>query len=964
MKTNTPITLRGVRQNNLKNLDLEIPRKKLTVITGLSGSGKSTLAFETLYAEGQRRYVESLSTYTRQFLEKMPKPEIDSIENIPPAIALEQRNTVMNSRSTVGTQTEMLDFLRLLFSKLGSLRCSCGATVVDINPDALRRHLLQWGIGKKFALLSPLEFSSDSPSRSSTFLQNYFALLQEQGFRRVYWSRTREWIHLDEAPPKSLTPAALSNRELFLLMDRFQFPANMEPESIDRDTLTRFSDSLEQTLRYGHEKVCVLDLSAAGTVNETGGPDHTELRSYQTGFACLACGLRYTAPSPNLFSFNSPLGACSTCNGFGFTLEIDEKKAVPDPGRTLGQGCIDPLSKPSSQDEFRRFLREAQKQGIRPGLRYDELGTKQKTWVWNWVKSFFEGLGEYRYKFHVRIFIRRYQSPVECKSCKGSRLKPEALAIEVKGKNISELLALPLDSLLEWFRSLKLTPAEKSLLKDLHPQILRRLDFLCRVGVPYLTLNRLTRTLSGGEYQRINLATHLGNGLCGTLYVLDEPTIGLHADDTDRLLEILRDLRDQGNTLVVVEHETKILKDADWIIELGPEAGKRGGELVIQGTPDAVATSKTSRTGRFLRPGGMKIERTHPLREVKTRVMRLEGCTEHNLKNIDVSFPLEKLVVVTGVSGSGKTTLVHQTLAPALQARMSDEEFPGEDSGEESEDGSMGSFRTLSGAEHIRKLVLLDQRPIGKNSRSNPATYLKIWDEIRKILSQQSIALARGYTPGFFSFNVDGGRCPTCKGEGEIAIDMHFLAEIKLKCEDCEGKRFIKSLLDVKLKGKSVSDLLETTVDEAAELFYEYPEIRRKLQVLRDVGLGYLELGQSGPTLSGGESQRLKIAASLCQNTDDPGGTLFILDEPTTGLHQDDVQKLLQVLHHLVDQRNSVILIEHNLEVIRNCDWVIDLGPEGGARGGELVAEGTPEKLVRNPRSRTGCQLQTSPGDP
>lgn len=945
MKTSAPITLRGVRQNNLKNLNLEIPQKKLTVITGLSGSGKSTLAFETLYAEGQRRYVESLSTYTRQFLEKMPKPEIDSIENIPPAIALEQRNTVMNSRSTVGTQTEMLDFLRLLFSKLGSLKCSCGATVVDINPDALRRHLLEIGLGRKFALLAPLEFSSESPSKSSTFLQSYFTLLHEQGFRKAYWTRSRDWIPLDEPIPGNLKLAALKEGELFLLMDRFNFSGNTTASSIDRDTLTRFSDSLEQTLRYGHQKICVLDL------------DTLAFRRFQTGFACLECGLRYTAPSPNLFSFNSPLGACPTCNGFGFTLEIDEKKAVPEPHRTLGSGCIDPLSKPSSQEEFRKFLKDAQKQGIRPTLTYEELTPRQKTWVWNEVREFFKMLGEYRYKFHVRIFIRRYQSPVECTTCKGSRLKPEALAIEVKGRKISDLLAWPLDELLQWFRDLKLTANEKSLLKDLHPQILRRLEFLCRVGVPYLTLNRLTRTLSGGEFQRINLATHLGNGLCGTLYVLDEPTIGLHAEDTDRLLGILRELRDQGNTLVVVEHETKILKDADWIIELGPEAGKRGGELVIQGTPAKVAASTVSRTAKFLQPGGMALHRVHPLRDKKTPLLRLEGCTEHNLKNIDAAFPLEKLVVVTGVSGSGKTTLVHQTLAPALLARQSETGEATEDSEEDSETSGVGAFRKLSGAERVRKLVLLDQRPIGKNSRSNPATYLKIWDEIRKILSQQALALSRGYTPGFFSFNVDGGRCPTCKGEGEIAIDMHFLAEIKLKCEDCDGRRFIKNLLDVKYKGKSVSDLLETTVEEAADLFFEYPEIKRKLRILKEVGLGYLELGQSGPTLSGGESQRLKIASALCQNTDHSGGTLFILDEPTTGLHQEDVMKLLQVLHHLADQKNSVILIEHNLEVIRNCDWVLDLGPEGGARGGQLIAEGTPESLMRNPKSKTGAAL-------
>jgi excinuclease ABC subunit A len=943
MNHNSPITLRGVKQNNLKNLDLEIPQKKLTVITGLSGSGKSTLAFETLYAEGQRRYVESLSTYTRQFLEKMPKPELDSIENIPPAIALEQRNTVLNSRSTVGTQTEMMDFLRLFFSKLGSLKCKqCSSTVIDITPEQLGRYLLQSGIGKKFALLSPIEFSADQKPKSSTFLQSYLSILQDQGFKRVYWSKKKTWILLDEPPSSPIPLSALLEGELYLLMDRFQFEKITSPSDIDTDTRTRFSDSLEQTLKYGHEKVLFLDLQSL------------ESRLFQTGFACLECGSRYPKPSPNLFSFNSPIGACSTCNGFGFNLELDEKKIIPSPELTLGGGCIDPLDKPSAQDEFRKFLRDAQKQGIRPTLTWNTLTAPQKKWIWKWIESHFEMLNEYKYKFHVRILIRRYQSPRECQDCKGSRLKPEALAIEVKNKNIADLLGMSLHHLLEWFQGLPLEPSERELLKELHPQILKRLDFLCRVGVPYLTMNRLTRTLSGGEFQRINLATHLGNGLCGTLYVLDEPTIGLHPEDTDKLLEILRDLRNQGNTLVVVEHETKILEDADWIIELGPEAGKNGGSLVVQGTPEAVAKVANARTSKFLGKNKKSPVRHHPLRKEKTPFLVMEGCTGHNLKNIDLNLPLKKLVVVTGVSGSGKTTLIHQTLAPAIAARLSELEHGSEE--EEYEPESTGSFKSLRGHESIRNLILLDQKPIGKNSRSNPATYLKIWDEIRKILSQQSVSLARGYTAGFFSFNVDGGRCPTCKGEGEIAVDMHFLAQIRLKCEDCEGKRFIKSLLDVKFKGKSVADLLVTTIEEAHDLFFEYPEIRRKLQILKDVGLGYLELGQSGPTLSGGEAQRLKIAAALCEPM--KGDELFILDEPTTGLHQDDVMRLLKVLHHLVDEGKSVLLIEHNLDVIRNSDFVIDLGPGGGDSGGHLIASGTPESLIKTMESKTGAALR------
>ncbi len=944
MKSDSPIRLRGVKQNNLRNLDLEIPRRRLTVITGLSGSGKSTLAFETLYAEGQRRYVESLSTYTRQFLEKMPKPELDSIENIPPAIALEQRNTVLNSRSTVGTQTEMLDFLRLFFTKAGSLICKvCQAKVIDITPTQLSQALWQRGQGKKFALCSPLELSSDGKDKARSFVENYFAILAEQGFRRVFWTRTRRWHLLEDPIPEGLSRDSLIAGEIHLLMDRF----DLSGTPVDHDIQTRFEDSFEQALKFGSQRLSVIDLETL------------EARVHQTGFACFECGTRYTRPSPNLFSFNSPLGACQNCNGFGFTLEVDEKKVVPDTRLPLDEGAIDPLAKPSSESEFKSFLRRCQKEGIRTGQNWSGLTANQKKWVWARVLEFFKDLENYRYKFHVRIFIRRYQTPVECTTCHGSRLKPEALDIRVRGKNLADLLKLSLKDLLAWFKNLEYSPAERELMKDLHPQIIRRLGFLCRIGVPYLTLNRLTRTLSGGEFQRINLATHLGNGLCGTLYVLDEPTIGLHPVDTEKLLEILRELRDQGNTLVVVEHETRILEDADWIIELGPEAGRKGGELVAMGTPDTVVRSNRARTARFLAPGGTRPVRRHPLRTGPVPELRITGCREHNLKNLDVTIPLQRLVVVTGVSGSGKTTLIHQTLAPALVQRL--ESGADSEAGDDSEDAALsgsGAFDQLTGVEHLDHVILLDQKPIGKNSRSNPATYLKAWDEIRKILASQSIALSRGYTPGHFSFNVDGGRCPTCKGEGEIAIDMHFMAEVKLPCEDCGGKRFIKPLMDVKFKGRSVADLLATTIEEAHELFFEYPDLRKKLQALKDVGLGYLELGQPGPTLSGGEAQRLKIALTLCEEGGRPSRDLFILDEPTTGLHQDDVQHLLEVLHHLVERGKSVILIEHHLDVIANSDHVIDLGPEGGEAGGLLIGEGPPELLSRHPQSKTGLALR------
>jgi excinuclease ABC subunit A len=953
--THPPIKLLGVRQNNLKNIDIEIPQKKLTVLTGLSGSGKSTLAFETLYAEGQRRYVESLSTYTRQFLDKMPKPELDHIENIPPAIALEQRNTVLNSRSTVATQTEMLDFLRLFISKLGTMECEkCQAPVIEVSSETLRKKILEIGIGKKFALLAPLAFRSETKSKSTTILESYFAILQDQGFRRIYWNKPREWIELEDVKtnglPKGLKLESLHQGELFLLMDRFNFSSQKNVSDLDADTQSRFADSFEQTIRYGHEKLTLLNLETLTS------------QDFQTGFVCLECNTSYPLPTPQLFSFNSPIGACGTCNGFGHTLELDEGKIVPHPKRALNAGAIDPLDKPSSKDEYREFLRFCQKNGISPTQSYADLNAHQKKLVWGQVQSFFKMLEDYKYKFHVRIFIRRYQSPNECTACQGARLKPEALRIKVRDHSIADLLKMPIGDLKNWFEKLDLTVNERSLLKDLYPQIVKRLGFLCRVGVPYLTLNRLTRTLSGGEFQRINLATHLGNGLCGTLYVLDEPTIGLHPFDINRLLDILRELRDQGNTLVVVEHETKILEDADWIIELGPDAGKKGGNLIAQGT--AVDVKKQEcRTARFLFPTSKETIRKHALRKNTTPAITLTGCTEHNLKNIDVQFPLNKLVVVTGVSGSGKTTLVHQTLAKALSVHLGERELEEDESTDEELASSVGAHRKITGFENIRHLILLDQKPIGKNSRSNPATYLKAWDEIRKIYSNQALAVARGYTPGYFSFNVDGGRCPTCKGEGEIAIDMHFMAEVKLKCEDCEGKRFIKPLLDVTFKNKSVADLLETTIEEAFHLFHEYPELRRKFQLLRDVGLGYLQLGQPGPTLSGGEAQRLKIAHALAnEETDGKKGRsndLFILDEPTTGLHQDDVMKLLDVLHQIVDRGKSVILIEHNLDVIANSDYVIDLGQEGGDQGGYLIASGTPEQLKSHPDSKTGMALKS-----
>lgn len=961
MKPQPAIHLHGVRQNNLKNIDVDIPLRKMTVITGLSGSGKSTLAFDTLYAEGQRRYIESLSTYTRQFLNKMPKPLLDSIENIPPAIALEQRNTVLNSRSTVATQTEILDYLKLLYSKMGVLECEvCHAEVRDLTPQHLHEIGLQWSLGKRIAILTPLTLHQGAELKKKTFMANYFSVLLDQGFRKIYHKKNKSWINLDEPPPAGLTVESFLKNEIYLLMDRLSFleaPQNIK-QILDSDTLSRFHDSTEQALHFGHEKVAFLNW------------DTHEMKALQTGFCCVACSTPYPPLTAHSFSYNSPMGACPTCNGFGFNLELSENKIIPRQSLPLNKGAVDPFSKPSMKRHEKALLTFCTKNKIRVSKKYNELKPEEKTLIWEQIRHSFEKIAEDKYKFHIRLFIRRYQEPVLCQTCNGTRFKTETLKIKIRNHSIADLLKLPLTQLNALLKNFELTPSEAELTKELYPQILKRLDFLCRVGVGYLDLSRLTKTLSGGEFQRIHLATHLGNGLCGTLYVLDEPTIGLHPHDTEKLITLLKELREQGNTLVVVEHEQQILKEADWIIEMGPEAGQKGGEVFIAGSPQTLLSSNC-KTQKLLDPKN-KLTRTYPLKTQNTPWLTLEGCSEHNLKNIDVKIPLGKITVVTGVSGSGKTTLVHHTLANFLKAQLSflsQKQNQEDDSSHEDEDSfdfNIGQHKKIKGYEALRNLYLLDQKPIGKNSRSNPATYLKAWDEIRKIYAHQSLALARGYTPGYFSFNVDGGRCPTCKGEGEITVDMHFLAAIKLPCEDCNGKRFSQPVLDVKFKNKSISQVLEMTIQEACDFFHDFPILREKFNVLKEVGLGYVQVGQSGPTLSGGESQRLKIASVLEQEKSSKKTMLsthsdiFILDEPTTGLHQQDVEHLLRVLNTLKDHGKTIVLIEHHLSIIANADWVIDLGPEGGTEGGHLVAQGTPEQLKTLKSSKTGQALVQS----
>lgn len=928
------IRLTGVRQNNLKNITVEFPEQQLTVITGLSGSGKSSLAFDTLYAEGQRRYIESLSTYTRQFLEKMPKPEVDTVENIPPAIALQQKNHIINSRSTVATQTETLDHLRVLFSKIGKTFC---IHCQDEEVHLVNSHsILNWATdcipGKKTLIIAPLS----SPLTTKKTI-DWIESAKTQGISRVLIKKKKP-IFLDLSEPETLSIKDFHSSEIFAVIDRLKIPENP-----DQDERARLLDSIEQGLEFGKGEVSFFDI------------EKNTFKKFKKQFACQKCGLEASIPEHSLFSFNNPMGACPKCNGFGFTLDIDEALVVPDPTKTLKNGAIDPFSKPSLESWQNILFKFSEQHGISIGKRYKELTSKEKKLLWEGdsqnkkpfpgILAFFEQLKKWKYKIHMRVFIRRYQTQNQCLECHGARLKKAALAVRIDHHSIAELLSYSVLELINWIEALQLSAHDEKIARESIKQVYRRLSLMKEVGLGYLTLSRLTKTLSGGEFQRINLATQLGGGLCGTLYVLDEPSIGLHPADTHRLIRILERLRDQGNTLVVVEHDLEIMKKADHIIELGPGAGHNGGEVIAEGTPQSLHEVPGSITGKYL-AGHFHVNslEDRAYHRPSEKFLKLESCNTHNLKKINVQFPLERFVVVTGVSGSGKSSLIHHSLYQKLSHFFYQTPCASQ------------SLEKLSGMQNINGVVLLDQTPIGKNSRSNPATYLRAWDEIRKIFANQTSSIHKGYTAQYFSFNVDGGRCPTCKGEGEITLDMHFMAEIKLICEDCNGKRFQKKILEIDYKGKNIDQILHATIDEAYLLFENHSILQRKLGVLKSVGLGYLQIGQSATTLSGGESQRLKIAATLDERKDQR--LLYIFDEPTTGLHPEDIKKLIGVLQELVESKHSVILIEHNLDVIAQADWVIDLGPGGGQEGGQIVAQGTPAEIMGIPQSLTGQFLK------
>ena len=917
-----PVWLRieGARQNNLKNVSVDIPHDRLTVITGVSGSGKSSLAFDTLFAEGQWRYIESLSTYARMFLERLDRPDVDRIEHIRPAIALEQKNPVRTARSTVGTATELHDYLRLLFAKIGRVHCpTCGAEARSDSADQVADALLRDHPGARGMICFPLPAD---PARDPRAL---FAALLQRGFARV---KAGDLV-LDLAEVQSRPdriPADLDPGRLAVVLDRVV---------IGPDSRRRITDSLETALAEGEGRASV-DLLERGVV------------PVSRDFHCPACGVALTRPQPLLFSFNHPLGACPECKGFGNVLRYDEARVVPDQTLSLADGAVEPWSHPSGRWYQKQLMKAAKKRGVDATVPYAALSEEDRRWVYDGgggltgIRGFFEEVESYRYKLHVRVFLSRYRSQSPCPRCEGRRLRPEALAVRVAGASVADFGLKTVEELDALFATLSLTEWEATVARDVLKLLRAKLSFLLRVGLGYLTLARQTRTLSGGEAQRINLANQLGAQLTGTLYVLDEPSIGLHPRDTARLAELCRELASGGNTVVMVEHDRALIEVADYLIEMGPGSGERGGSVVFAGTQDEFRKDPRSLTARYM--SGRDTIALPLSRRPGRRALVLAGARANNLKNITVKIPLNTLTCVTGVSGSGKSTLVHDTLYRAV-ARHFKADF-----------AVPGVHDELRGLQHLKGIRLIDQEPIGRTPRSNPVTYVKAFDEIRRLFAALPRARTLGLGPGAFSFNVPGGRCDTCEGDGFQKLEMYFVEDVYVTCQECEGKRYRSDVLQVTYKNRDISQVLQLTVDEAVDFFASEPVLQRRLKILREVGLGYLRLGQPATTLSGGEAQRLKIAAELSARlTTDH---LFILDEPTTGLHLDDIRKLLLVLNRLVDAGNTVLVVEHHLDVIKTADWVVDLGPEGGEAGGELVAEGTPEQIAQASGSYTGKFLR------
>lgn len=944
------IHLWGVRQNNLKNLDIKIPLGSLTVICGPSGSGKSSLAFETLYAEGQRRYIESLSNYTKQFLNKAPKPDIDGVENIPPAISLEQKNSVKSSRSNVGTTTEIIDYLRLLYEKIGKAYCPIHHVELEKDsPSQASEKTLRLFKDKRGYILAPV-YTEHRPLKDKKLLAQFI----QDGILRLYIPKSKKIKKEKKKRTKTPSPfSVIEPGEIVDVTPKTKIPKDDFYIAVDRTAFTasdagRLTDSLSQTYHFSLKYNSHLNFGRAEVVTTDG---ERLLLSEET--SCSACGHKFPDIHSTLFSFNSPAGACSECKGFGNILTIDEAKVIPNPELSVALGAIKPFAMPSATRDRRELMKFCKKAKIDIHTPWKDLPQKHRDLLWNgtddfWgVKGLFDYLETKKYKMHVRVFLARHKSPFICPKCKGSRLRPEALQVLVHGKTIAELSAMTVDSLLKHMLALKLTRHELEICAEPHRQIVSRLQFLSAVGVGYLSLDRPTKSLSGGEYQRLNLSNQLGVGLSQTLYVLDEPTIGLHPRDNDRLIDVLHQLNRLGNTLVVVEHDHDVINNASHILEMGPGSGHLGGEIIFAGSREQFYKSNQSITAPYLKPdrSWVPLREPRPVDINKYRyVLELDGCRGHNLKNIDVKIPLHRIVTVTGVSGSGKSSLISDTLYPALARQLNLDYLPALE-----HDG-------LHGAEHIKNVLFIDQSPIGATARSNPVTYMKIYDAIRTVMASSNEAQSLGYTASTFSLNVDGGRCPVCKGLGVEIIDMMFMDDIEIPCDACDGKKFRPEVLEVTYRGKNIYEILSLTVSEAMDFFVSYPNIRRPLSILKDVGLEYIRLGQSARTLSGGESQRLKIAREFANSKQDD--TLYILDEPTTGLHFKEIQLLIKILNRLVESGGSVILIEHNLEMIQSSDYIIDLGPDAGTQGGSLVAAGTPDEIMRHSKSLTGQYLK------
>jgi excinuclease ABC subunit A len=930
------IVVRGARQHNLAGFDVEIPRRAYTVITGPSGSGKSSLAFDTIYAEGQRRYVESLSAYARQFLERMEKPAVDFIDGLSPAVAIEQRNPVRSARSTVGTATEIYDFLRLLWARVGHTVCPmCGR---EMRPDTVQSAtdaVLALGAGTRFSVCFPLRLS---PAVTHDAV---VSSLREQGFLRV--SADGVMYHVDDLGGG--TPDLTLATELLVVVDRLV----AEPEAA-----RRLTDAVSTAFAEGDGE-CVILLQAAPPGGTTAAG--TRLR-FTERFECPYDGTRAPVPTPQLFSFNNPRGACPTCNGFGATLEYDEALIVPHPERSLRDGAIDPWTKPRYEGRRRTLADFARTHRIAMDAPWSELAATDRellltarTRTYRGILPFLKDLEEKRYKQYIRVFLRQYQSARECPACHGARLQPDALNVRIASRTIAEISQLPVDELAPWLETVPLSPFEQRIATHILGEARVRTRFLVDVGLGYLSLDRATRTLSGGEAQRIALANSLGAHLVDTLYVLDEPSIGLHPRDVSRLLALLHRLRDAGNTVLVVEHDLEAIRAADYMVELGPASGEHGGQLVFAG-PAALAESSPL-TGAYL-SGAKSIPVPTERRPLGPRWLTLTNARAHNLRGVDMRIPLGAMTVVTGVSGSGKSTLVHDVLYHALEMRLHGDHSAKQHLGE-----PVGAFDALEGWQALDDVVLVDQSPIGRTARSNPVTYVKAFDEIRRIFAAQPLARKRRYTAGTFSFNVPGGRCETCEGAGHLAVEMVFMADVFVPCDECGGKRFKPEVLEVTVNGRNIHDVLNLTVDEAIRVFLREEKLGQALWQVQQVGLGYLRLGQPAPTLSGGEAQRLKIARELATSSRGAGRRIYIMDEPTTGLHLDDVRKLARVLDRLVEHGHTLVIIEHHLDVIKLADWVIDLGPEAGAAGGEVVAAGRPEDVARVSASHTGQWLRT-----